>query len=187
MTDVKHQTLGQYLEALRSTAAVPGGGSAAAVSAALGAALASMVAKLSAKKAASEPDRAALNRLHLELDELGERLLDLSQQDIEAYRAVIEGRKAGLRGVELARAYERAAEVPLAVATAAARALVLAAEASKRAWEMTASDLAVGNELLEAGFHGALGNVAVNLPELQGEAATRIERAYQQLRAATPQ
>ena len=76
--------------------------------------------------------------------------------------------------------------MPLAVATAAARALALAAAASTRAWEMTASDLAVGNELLEAGFHGALGNVAVNLPELHGEAATRIERAYRQLRALTP-
>jgi methenyltetrahydrofolate cyclohydrolase len=186
MTDVKHQTLGQYLEALRSTAAVPGGGSAAAVSAALGAALVSMVAKLSARKAASEADRDALNRIHPELDELGDRLLDLSQQDIGAYRAVIDGRKAGLRGAELERAYEHAAEVPLAVANAAARALALAADASKRAWEMTASDLAVGNELLEAGFHGALGNVVVNLPELRGEAAARIERAYQQLRAATP-
>lgn len=187
MTAVKEQTLGEYLEALRSTAAVPGGGSAAAVSAALGAGLVSMVAKLSARKATTEQDRAALNSLYPELDQLGEQLLDLSQQDIEAYRAVIDARKSSAPAAELERAYERAAEVPLAVGTAAARALALAADASPRAWAMTASDLAVGNELLEAGFHGALGNVAINLPELHGETAARIERAYQRLRAATPQ
>ena len=186
MTAVKQQTVEEYLAALRSTAAVPGGGSAAALSAALGAALVSMVAKLSARKATAEPDRSALNALHPELDQLADRLLDLSQQDIDAYRAVIDARKSGAEDIPLERAYERAAEVPLAVATAAARALALAAAASTRAWEMTASDLAVGNELLEAGFRGALGNVAVNLPELHGEAATRIERAYRQLRALTP-
>jgi len=52
---------------------------------------------------------------------------------------------------------------------------------------MTASDLAVGSELLETGLAGALGNVAVNLPELQGEAAVRIERAYLALRAQKAQ
>jgi len=185
MTAVKHQTVGEYLEALRSTAAVPGGGSAAALSAAMGAALISMVAKLSARKAKDEGDRAALDAIHPELDQLGERLLELSQQDIEAYRAVIDARKAGATEARLERAYEQAAEVPLAVAAAAARALALAADVSTRAWAMTASDLAVGNELLQAGFGGALGNVAVNLPELRGEAATRIEQAYQQLRGQT--
>jgi len=187
MTAVKEQTVGEYLAALRSTAAVPGGGSAAALSAAMGAALVSMVAKLSARKARAEQDRVALNRLHPELDQLADRLVELSQQDIEAYRAVIDARKSGAPDAVLERAYEQAAEVPLTVATTAARALALAADASKRAWEMTASDLAVGSELLLAGFHGALGNVVINLPELHGEAATRIERAYQQLRAETPQ
>jgi formiminotetrahydrofolate cyclodeaminase len=186
VTAVSEHTVGDYLEALKSTAAVPGGGSAAALAAAMGVALVSMVAKLSAKKAKREVDRAALIPLVPELDELVARLLQLSQEDIDAYRAVIDARKSGVPAAELERAYERAAEVPLAAATAAARALALAAEASRRAWEMTASDLAVGSELLEAGFHGALGNVAINLPELSGEAAARIERAYQQLRATTP-
>ena len=48
---------------------------------------------------------------------------------------------------------------------------------------MTASDLAVGSELLQTGLSGALGNVAINLPELEGDAAARIERTYRQLRA----
>jgi len=187
MTAVKDQTIGDYVQALASTAAVPGGGSAAALAAAMGAALLSMVAKLSAKKAKVNEDRVVLERLVPELDQLATRLLQLSQDDVDAYRAVIDARKSGAQGDALARAYERAAEVPLAAATAAARALALLPEVSKRAWEMTASDLAVGSELLETGFAGALGNVAINLPELQGEAAARIERAYLELRTVKAQ
>jgi formiminotetrahydrofolate cyclodeaminase len=186
-TPVRDQTVGDYLQALSSTAAVPGGGSAAALAAAMGAALISMVAKLSAKKAQIAEDRETLTSLVPEFDRLAARLLELSQDDVDAYRAVIDARKSGAQGDVLARAYERAAEVPLAAATAAAHALALLPEVSKRAWEMTASDLAVGSELLETGLAGALGNVATNLPELQGEAAARIERAYLELRALKAQ
>ena len=187
MNGVKDQTVGEYLQALASTAAVPGGGSAAALAAAMGAALLSMVAKLSAKKANAVEDREVLEGLVPDLDELAGRLLQLSQDDIDAYRAVIDARKSGAQGEAISRAYERAAEVPLEVAIAAARGLALVPEVSRRAWEMTASDLAVGSELLETGFAGALGNVAINLPELQGEAAARIERAYLELRALKAQ
>jgi formiminotetrahydrofolate cyclodeaminase len=187
MTVVRDQTVGDYLQALTSTAAVPGGGSAAALAAAMGAALISMVAKLSAKKAKEEEDREVLTDLVPELDQLAARLLQLSQDDVDAYRAVIDARKSGAQGEALGRAYERAAEVPLSAATTAARALALLPEVSKRAWEMTASDLAVGSELLETGLAGALGNVAVNLPELQGDAAARIERAYLELRSLKAQ
>jgi formiminotetrahydrofolate cyclodeaminase len=186
-TPVRDQTVGDYLKALSSTAAVPGGGSAAALGASMGAALISMVAKLSAKKATAAEDREVLTGLVPEFDRLAARLLELSQDDIDAYRGVIDARKSGAQGAALAHAYERAAEVPLAAATAAARALALLPEVSKRAWEMTASDLAVGSELLETGLAGALGNVAINLPELQGEAAARIERAYLELRALKAQ
>jgi methenyltetrahydrofolate cyclohydrolase len=182
MTAVRDQTLGDYVQALASTAAVPGGGSAAALAAAMGASLVSMVAKLSARKADTEEDREVLTGLAPELDRLAARLLELSQEDIDAYRAVIEARKSGAKGETLARAYERAAEVPLEAARAAARAIALLPEVSRRAWEMTASDLAVGSELLETGLSGALGNVAINLPELRGDAAVRVEAAYRALR-----
>ena len=182
MTSVRDQTVGQYLTALASTAAVPGGGSAAALAAALGAALLSMVAKLSARKAKTNEDGAVLTGLVPELDQLAARLLELSQDDITAYRAVIEARKSGAQSEAMARAYERAAEVPLEAASVASRAIAILPEVSRRAWEMTASDLAVGSELLQTGLSGSLGNVAINLPELQGDAAARIEAAYRELR-----
>jgi len=183
MTRVREQTIGGYMQALASTSAVPGGGSAAALAAAMGAALVSMVAKLSAKKARTDEIRAALSGLVPELDQLADRLLELSQDDIDAYRAVIDARKSGTAGAALERAFERAAEVPLATASAAARGLALAAETSRNAWDMTASDLAAGSELLQTGRDGALANVAINLPELRGEPAVRIERAYRELMA----
>ena len=169
-----------YVEALASTAAVPGGGSAAAVAASMGAALVGMVARISARKAREE-HRAALEAVVPELDELANRLLDLSQHDIDAYRAVIEARKAAHDGAELERANERAAEVPLDTAAAADRGLALAIEVSKHAWEMLASDLTTANRLLQAGLDGALANVAVNLLELKGESAARVERRYRDL------
>src|SRR5438034_10079469 len=128
MTRVREQTIGDYLQALASTAAVPGGGSAAALGAAMGAALVSMVAKLSAKKARTDEIRAHLTGLVPELDQLAERLLELSQDDIDAYRAVSDGRKSGAADSLLERAYERPAEVPLATASGARRRLALAAE-----------------------------------------------------------
>jgi formiminotetrahydrofolate cyclodeaminase len=184
VTAVRDQTIAAYLDALASTAAVPGGGSAAALAAAMGTALVSMVAKLSARKARAEEDRMVLEGLVPRLDELAARLVELSQQDVEAYRAVIDARKRSAEAVEMDRAFQRAAEVPLQAAEAASQGLDLAAQVSRLAWQMTASDLAVGNELLESGLHGALGNVEVNLPELKGEAAASIEGRYQKLRAS---
>ena len=184
MSSVREQTLAEYVQALGSSAAVPGGGSAAAVTAAMGAALLSMVAKLSAKKARDEADRAVLNQTAPRLDELSRRLLELAQEDIDAYRAVLDARKSRSDADTVARAYERAADVPLSTASAAADALALGEQVSPRAWGMAASDLAVGNDLLQTGMGGALGNVEINLPELTGEAAARIERRYQELRGA---
>jgi formiminotetrahydrofolate cyclodeaminase len=181
MTSVRDQGVGDYLRALASTAAVPGGGSAAALSAAMGAALLSMVAKLSARKARSAEARSALEAVVPELDRLTDQLLTLSQDDVDAYRAVIEARKSGGDDGSLARSNVRAAEVPLATASAAHRAVTLADEVSRHAWDMVASDLAAGNRLLQAGLDGALANVAINLPDLRGDDAARIDAAYRKL------
>ncbi len=183
MTDVLTTPVGEYLDNLGASSAVPGGGSAAALAAAMGVALLSMVAKISAKKASDPRDRARLLELVPELDELRARLGRLSQDDIDAYRAVIDARKLGGARDDLDQAYTRAAEVPLDTARAANRGLELFPEVSARAWGMTRSDLEAGRALLEVGFRGAAANVAVNLPDLQGETRARIERAYAELAA----
>lgn len=181
MTDVLSGTVQEYLESLGASSAVPGGGSAAALAAAMGVALVSMVARISARKAADQKDRTHLLELVPELDDLRGRLGRLSQDDIDAYRAVIDARKRKAAPDVLRQAALRAAEVPLETAIAADRALELFSEVSERAWELTRSDVEAGKALLEVGVRAALANVAVNLPDLQGEARLRIERAYADL------
>lgn len=181
--------VGDYLHALASTASVPGGGSAAALAAAMGAALLSMVSKLSAKKAPPGDAESLLARVP-ELDHLCERLAELSQHDIDAYRAVVTAKKAARdqqtpNGAVQA-ALERATSVPLETATLAGQGLAFAATLAPFIWTMVASDFQAGRELLRTGFNGAMANVAINLPDLEGPARSRLETAYQDLAARHP-
>jgi methenyltetrahydrofolate cyclohydrolase len=184
MTAVKDESVGAYIDQVASAAAVPGGGSAAAVAAALGAALTAMVARISAKKAKEESDRQLLLDAVPELEQLRTDLVRLSQDDIDAYRAVLDCRKAGAEATVIGRAIERAATVPLETARAAARARTISDGVGARAWSMTRSDWQVGRDLLTTGLRGALANVEVNLPDLRGEVHDRIERAYREVAAA---
>ena len=181
MTAVKDESVGAYIDEVASAAAVPGGGSAAAVAAALGAALVAMVARISAKKTKEEADRQRLLDAVPELDRLRGELVRLSQEDIDAYRAVLDARKTGAAPAIIERAIERAATVPLETANAAAKARAIADDVGAKAWSMTRSDWQVGRDLLRTGTRGALANVEVNLPDLQGEAHDRIERDYREL------
>ena len=180
---VSETPVGEYLRALASTAAVPGGGSAAALAGAMGCALVSMVAKLSRKRAADAAAARTLEDLVPEADRLAERLLELSQEDVEAYRAVVQTRREHASDPKaLAQASVRAAEVPLEAARAAARAIELQRRLEPLAWSVTASDAQAAGLLLQAGLRAALANVAINLPELEGEARQRIEAEYRRLK-----
>jgi formiminotetrahydrofolate cyclodeaminase len=149
----------------------------------MGISLLSMVARISARKAADSADGSRLLGLVPELDELRGRLGQLSQDDIDAYRGVIDSRKRGAAPAELERAYLHAAEVPLETARAADRGLSIFTEVSRSAWEMTRSDLDAGHALLLVAVRVALANVEVNLPELGAETRSRIEPAYGEILA----
>jgi methenyltetrahydrofolate cyclohydrolase len=183
VTAVNDESIGAYIDQVASAAAVPGGGSAAAVAAALGAALTAMVARISAKKAADDGDRQRLLEAVAELDRLRTDLVRLSQEDIDAYRSVLETRKAAAESSVIGRAIEGAAIVPLETAKAAARARAISDDVGAKAWSMTRSDWQVGRDLLTTGLRGALANVEVNLADLRGEARDRIERAYREVAA----
>jgi formiminotetrahydrofolate cyclodeaminase len=177
----------EYLDRLSSGSAVPGGGSAAALAAAMGVALVSMVATISARKARDTADGARLRELLPELDQLRADLGRLSQEDIDAYRGVMDSRKRGDAQSDLEEASALAAQVPLETARAADRGLAIFAEVSSRAWEMTRSDLDAGRALLEVGVRVALANVKVNLPDLAADARVRIELACAELESRPAQ
>lgn len=183
MSEVLTASVKDYLDQLSSGSAVPGGGSAAAVAGAMGISLLAMVARISARKAPNAAEGSRLLDLVPELDELRARLGKLSQDDIDAYRGVIEARKRAASPAELERAYLHAAEVPLETARAADRGLSIYTEVSRGAWEMTRSDLDAGQSLLLLALKVALANVSVNLPELGAETRSRVEPAYTEMMA----
>jgi len=183
VSQVLASSVKEYLDQLGSGSAVPGGGSAAAVAGAMGVSLLAMVARISARKTGDSPDGSRLLELVPELDELRARLGRLSQDDIDAYRGVIDARKRGALPADLERAYEHAAEVPLETARAADRGLAIFTEVSRSAWEMTRSDLDAGRALLDVSLKVALANVAVNLPELAEPGRVKLEREYAELAA----
>lgn len=160
-------------ERVSSGDAVPGSGWVAAVSAALAA---SLVAKSAARSEGwSEAEGARAQAL-----DLRDRLLALGGQDARAYEralTALERRDAGL-----ARALATAAEVPLAIAEAAADAALLAAEGSERADGSARADAAAAACLAAGAASAAARLVEVNLATLDDD--ERLGRARRAAEAA---
>jgi formiminotetrahydrofolate cyclodeaminase len=187
---VAELTVSDYLQQIASDRPVPGGGSAAALAGAMGAALLAMVARVSMKKAKGAEIQAELEVLAPEGDRLVDRLLQLAQDDIDAYGAVVQARRSvreqsADEGAVRAAA-EGAARVPLSTATLARRGLDMLDQLRPLASAMVASDVDTARGLLRAAFDGALANVAINLPDLEPAAQEQLRKAYEALRAAGP-
>ena len=180
-------TLGGFVDALASAEPVPGGGSASAVAASLGGALVAMVAGLSQGRM-KWAEHAAL---HAETAETGRRLaahlLDLADQDADAYatfaaalklpkgtEAEIAERRAAMRA-----AARRAADVPMETLEACLAVVAAAESLAGRCNTNAASDIGVAALLAEAAAHGAAANVLVNLPSVGDDeyAARMTDRA----------
>ena len=183
-------SVGEYLDQLAAASSVPGGGSAAALAGAMGAALLTMVTRLSLKKSVAGPGHKALQDAAPEVERLVQQLADLSQEDVNAYRAVIATRKESAdtprRDERLAEAFEGAARIPLQTATLARNGLDLAERVAPFAWDAVSSDLETARHLLVTAFEGGMANVSINLADLSGEARSRIAGAYEALMARRP-
>lgn len=165
-------TLRDVVTQLASSAPVPGGGAASAVTASLGAALVSMVAELSEGNVASASHRDTQVRIGAVARALADRFLELADADAAAFAGfgaamklprTTEGEKA-IRSVAIRAAARAAAEVPLACMEACLD-LVRASEAlAGRSNPNVASDLVVASVLAVAAARGAAANVDVNVP-----------------------
>jgi methenyltetrahydrofolate cyclohydrolase len=178
----RNLTLAGFVDHLASAEPVPGGGSASAVAASLGAGLVAMVAALSdgrpkyVQHAATHASAGAAGRA------LANRLLELADDDAEAYAAFAaalrmpkssEAEQAA-RGDALRAAARTASNVPLACVEAC-RKVVLAAESLAGRSNLNASsDLAVACLLATAAAHGAGANVLVNLSAVGDQAYTEM-------------
>lgn len=163
---------------LASREPIPGGGSAAALAGAMGAALVAMVAELTIGR----PDAASHEEILHELRDGAVvrrgALLDLAEEDAEAYAAVVAARRLPretdpqreARAEAMRISMVAAAEVPLRTATVAAEVLDLAQRIAPISNPNAVSDAGVAAQLASASVRGALLNVRINLPYLpEGE------------------
>ena len=168
----------RFLDRIASAEPAPAGGSVAAVAVAMAAGLVAMAARLAHKwaKADEVVERA---------EALRSRTATLALADEDAYTKVIEALRlppdSPSRAAELAAALSGAADVPFAVAEAAAEVAVLAALVAQEGNDRLRGDALVAAELAGAGARGAAELVAINLA---GRDDPRVRRA-RDLAAAT--
>ena len=174
-------TVAQFVDVLASGEPVPGGGAAAAIAGSLGAALVAMVANLSegrAKYAEHAPLHARAIPAALDLKD---RLLDLADEDAEAFAGYGAAMKLpretdeekAVRSAAIREAALAATLSPLRTVEAAFDVVALAEELAGRSNRNASSDLEVAALLSVAACRSAAANVYINLPSLGDEAKAR--------------
>lgn len=157
----RRKTLEGYLDQLSRREPVPGGGSAAALTAALGVALISMVANYSIGRKSNS--RAVEKRLAAVLktsESVRKRLLELASLDARAYLKVVAARKSSLQAQR--KAAGEAAAVGREVCRLCYKALDLMPFLVIKGNPYLVSDVQVAAELLQAGFNASMVMVRVN-------------------------
>lgn len=178
-------TLTDFTKVLASAAPAPGGGAAAAYSGALGAALVAMVCRLTIGRKNYQHISDAFQAMLPRADALRVELLDLMQQDADAYSEVMDAyqlpkesdAEKSARTLAIQNALKHAAEVPLRVATACAEILEMSEMAAAQGNKNAASDAGAGAMLAEAGLRAAALNVEINLGLIQEDAFNANARA----------
>jgi formiminotetrahydrofolate cyclodeaminase len=163
--------LADLVDAFSSTDAVPGGGSAAALAGAVGASLLLMVAGIPKTKTGAPEETADLAEAEARLRPLRDSLLELVDQDSEAYMHVVTALKLpkgsdaekSQRQEAIETATRVATEVPLDTMRACQQALRGALTVAANGNRNAASDVGVAIELLLAALRGAGMNVEINL------------------------
>jgi formiminotetrahydrofolate cyclodeaminase len=171
-------SLTSFMQELASASPTPGGGSAAALAGALGASLVAMVCRLTIGRKNYAGVSSKFEELLPHADALRAELLDLMQQDADAYSDVMtayrlpketdaeqESRHAAIQS-----ALRHAAEIPFRIATACGQVLTMSELAAAQGNKNAASDAGAGAIMAEAGLRAALLNVEINLGLIQDDA-----------------
>lgn len=163
-----------FIQHTASRSPTPGGGAVAALSGSLGASLLIMVCRLSlGKKKLAHLEEAMRGRVEA-LMPLRDRLRELVDEDAAAFDGVMAAyglpsgteEEKSARAAAIASGYAAATQVPLEVARQCLAGLEQAGGIAAEGSENALSDAAVAGLALHTGFHGALYNVRINLPEL---------------------
>ena len=150
----KDKTLQEYLDQLSRREPVPGGGSAAALTAALGLGLICMVTNYSiGRKSNTKAVDKRLAGILTQSESIRLRLLELTSIDSEAYLKVFAARLLDKKAQR--QAARAARKVPLEICKLCYKAVQLTPYLSQRGNSYLLSDVQVALELLFAAFNGA--------------------------------
>ena len=168
----------EFIRDLDSPKPAPGGGSSSAVAAAMGIGLARMVGHLTIpKKKFKRLDESIQDEvvgIHERIREQEKRLLELVDEDTQAFNAIMSAFKMPKdtekqqreRKEAIQKATYRAAEVPLEIASLAHEVLTSITPLLEHGNKHAISDIGVGALMLYSGLEGAALNVRINLASL---------------------
>ena len=173
---------GEWLQALASDSATPGGGAFAGLAGAAGAAMLSMVGRLTVGKEGFADVEERMRHLIEAADAARRDFLELADADAHAFDGVMtafglpkgtdDERTARVAAIQ--RGYADAARVPLAVARRAVELLPLAEDATALGNPQAASDGYCAAVALHASARSSIANVQINAASLR-DAAQRDE------------
>lgn len=167
---IKDQSVHEFLGALASKAATPGGGSAAAVMGAMGAALVSMVCNLTLGKKGYEAVEGEMQAVLARAETMRDRLTDMVRADVEVFTEVMaayglpkdgEAQKVA-RGDAIQVALKAATEVPLDCARLCAELVLLSKSVAQHGNKNVISDVGVAMLAAYAALRSAALNVYIN-------------------------
>ena len=167
---IKDNRIEEFLDALASQAATPGGGGAAAIIGAMGAALVSMVCNLTIGKKKYADVEADMKDVLGKAEALRHRLTAMIEDDAKAFDAVMGAygmaketdQQKATRDKAIQAALKLATDVPLACARAAREVIDLAAIAADKGNLNVISDAGVGVLAAYAALRSAALNVFTN-------------------------
>lgn len=179
-----------FLDALASSAPVPGGGGAAALAGAGGAALGAMSLNLTIGKKKYIPIEEELKSALSELDTLRTIFLSLADKDEEVFLPLSKAyslpkkteEEQKVRTAYMEQALTDATEVPLQVMDYACQALRVLKKTVELVSPLSVSDTGVAASFLQTAVRGAGMNVLINLKSMKDEfRKERYRERYQRL------
>lgn len=202
MTEIKDTAIEPFLDALASSAATPGGGSAAAILGGMGAALVSMVCNLTIGKKKYADVEGEMKDVLAKAEDLRHRLTGMIQDDVRAFDTVMGAygmvketdEEKAARDAAIQEALKEATDVPIRCCRLAREVIDLALQASEKGNLNVISDAGVGVLSAYAALRSAALNVYINakmisdksfvdaklseLESLLAGAETTTEKAY---------
>ncbi|WP_300526544.1 cyclodeaminase/cyclohydrolase family protein [Aminiphilus sp.] len=172
---LSEHTLRAFIHELASDSPAPGGGSVAALAAALGAALTAMVARLTVGKEKYRSAWEAMENVRAESDALQERLLELMEEDTEAFNAFMAAMKLpketdeekAARAEAMQKATRGAIDVPLRTLRCCVSVVALAEKTCAQGNSNAITDAGSAAVLARAAAAAAAYNVRINLGSLK--------------------